>query len=387
MPETIVLALSGLSPAVITETVYNLLKEDGDLLPLRVVPITTNTGAQKIAEMNQQGVWQDLCEKLAISPNDLTLEQPRIICDRDGQAIEDTDTKQNHDLTCDFMAEIVQEYKKAGHSIIASISGGRKTMGALMYAVMSMLGDMQDRITHVLVDNSILGFADFYFPSQTKQQLEDRSGNTLQAGEVEVNLIDIPFPRFKLINKKPFISDKMSFTDLVQSVNTPDWKELKITLDIHARQVSINDKIIDFSKLSYPFQLITYLLICNKMGIPMLSYRQLERSHKINTKNLHLLHKFIMEIPLEFVKNITMDPPTLFECDKYGDISKAKNLLKKHLNNSGAQAAYIAGLFGKDINSFKIPADCIDIPLSQQQKKTLKTSWLTISRDFLMSEE
>lgn len=385
MSETILLALSGLSPAVISETVYSLLQEERDLLPIRVVPITTNTGAKKIEEMIQAGVWEDLCQKLEVEPQQLILEPSRIVCDQQGQAIEDTDTKENHDLTSDFMASIVQEYKHGGNNIIASISGGRKTMGALMYAVMSMLGDSQDRITHVLVDNRVLGYFDFYFPTQAKQQLVDRDAKVLTACEVAVNLIDIPYPRFKLINKKPFISDKMSFSDLVQSVNAPDWKDVKIKLDIHARSISINERSIDFSKLAYPFQLITYILICNKLDIPMLSYRQLEKPFKDNNRTLHILHTFIRQIPQEFVKNIKQDPQTLFECDTYADIGKAKNSIKKHLGNSGAQAAYIAGLLSKDINSFSIPSASIEIPLNEQQQKTLRSEWITINKAVIES--
>ena len=41
--------------------------------------------------------------------------------------------------------------EKADATLIASIAGGRKTMGALLYGCMTLLGRETDRLTHVLV--------------------------------------------------------------------------------------------------------------------------------------------------------------------------------------------------------------------------------------------
>ena len=49
MPTTL-LAVTGLSPAIVTETVWALAKENPPTLPTRVIFLTTAVGAAKIQE-------------------------------------------------------------------------------------------------------------------------------------------------------------------------------------------------------------------------------------------------------------------------------------------------------------------------------------------------
>ena len=87
--------------------------------------------------------------------------------------------------------------------LIASLAGGRKTMGALLYAALSLLGRRQDRLTHVLVNEP---FDDprlaprFYFPlaNPVPHQLTDRAGKVVSehtTSEADPRLADVPFVR------------------------------------------------------------------------------------------------------------------------------------------------------------------------------------------------
>ena len=50
-------------------------------------------------------------------------------------------------------------------TLIASLAGGRKTMGALLYACFSLLGRESDRLTHVLVSEPFDQTRGFFSPA------------------------------------------------------------------------------------------------------------------------------------------------------------------------------------------------------------------------------
>jgi CRISPR-associated protein (TIGR02584 family) len=66
MREKILVALCGMSPAVITETVYALVKEKG-VVPNKVIVITTTAGRYGIREqLFSSGVWDALMMELGV---------------------------------------------------------------------------------------------------------------------------------------------------------------------------------------------------------------------------------------------------------------------------------------------------------------------------------
>ena len=69
---TVLVALCGRSPAVITETVWALAHEHPPLIPDRVVIITTREGREAIRrELLEDGIWRRLRETLHATPNKL----------------------------------------------------------------------------------------------------------------------------------------------------------------------------------------------------------------------------------------------------------------------------------------------------------------------------
>src|SRR5690606_11343791 len=58
----------------------------------------------------------------------------------------------NWDAADSLMGMIRQFSETEDIRLIASIAGGRKTMGSLLVSVMTVLGRFDDRIVHVLVD-------------------------------------------------------------------------------------------------------------------------------------------------------------------------------------------------------------------------------------------
>ena len=206
MPTTLI-AVTGLSPAIVTETVWALAHEKKRVLPERVIFITTLTGAEKIQQQlftplpafAGKTAWSALRAALKAKDHELIAESPRII----GQAnretgtfdgLADIATPEQNTLAASFILEQVRQVvTNPDTRLIASIAGGRKTMGALLHAAVTLLGRETDRLTHVLVDAPYETMPGFYFPGQPGPALKDREGKEHPPAQAQVHLADVPF--------------------------------------------------------------------------------------------------------------------------------------------------------------------------------------------------
>jgi CRISPR-associated protein (TIGR02584 family) len=117
MPATL-LAVTGLSPAIVTETVWALAHEKPRCLPARVVFITTATGAAKIKEqlhtplpaLGGQTAWQALRTALKAKDDELIAEEPRLIGMANKKTgtfdpLPDIQTREENDIAASFILE------------------------------------------------------------------------------------------------------------------------------------------------------------------------------------------------------------------------------------------------------------------------------------------
>lgn len=245
-PEVVLLAVTGMSPAILTETVWALARENPPVIPARIVVITTLPGKARMEEElfnpspdhGQRTVWQALRNavfelarhKSEITPAQLDrlliLDEVRLIASRDaklGRAfpVEDIRTPADNETAADFILDEVRKITaNADTTLIASLAGGRKTMGALLYAALSLLGRPQDRLTHVLVSEP---FEDpgltprFYFPAQPETLHQHRTGGVHRSDAARIWLADVPFVRLRELFPKQLGRYPGSFSSLVQT--------------------------------------------------------------------------------------------------------------------------------------------------------------------------
>jgi CRISPR-associated protein (TIGR02584 family) len=207
MPTTLI-AVTGLSPAIVTETVWALAQEKPRTLPQRVVFITTATGAAKIHEqlhtalpgLGGQSAWQALRSALKAKDHELIAEPPRIICQTNKQTgtldtLADIQTREENDIAASFILEEVRRVTmNPDTALVASIAGGRKTMGALLHAAVTLLGRETDRLTHVLVSPPYETLPGFFFPTQPGGPVPSRDGKThYPPQKAVIQLADVPF--------------------------------------------------------------------------------------------------------------------------------------------------------------------------------------------------
>lgn len=224
--KTVLVAGVGLSPAVLTNTVWALAHEKEPVVPDEVVAITTETGRTCIREqlLEREAWWRlyhaleakgfEVENKLAFGASDSI----RVIGDgkRD---YDDIATPEQNDVAADFILKVLRQYTEdPATRVIVSIAGGRKSMSALLMSCMSLLGRKQDRVCHVLVNQPYEQRLEppFLFPE--KGVMHTFHGKKYPSLKASPELSDIPFVRVRGWYEKEFKSVPPSYMQLVKKV-------------------------------------------------------------------------------------------------------------------------------------------------------------------------
>ncbi|MGI9168869.1 MAG: CRISPR-associated ring nuclease Csm6 [Caulobacteraceae bacterium] len=202
-PRRRILVLStGLSPQVVTETLWSLaIARTPSWTPDEVVLITTKEGARRaeqslLAQGRLAALGADYRRgDLAALAGALRIE---VIADADRPGFEDVDSDAAHLAAADRTMAIVRDLTAEGdRRIHASIAGGRKSQGALLALSMSLFARPGDRLSHVIVDDAFAGHPDFFYPPPVPTRLTGRDGAPLDTAGARVRLAEIPFPRLR----------------------------------------------------------------------------------------------------------------------------------------------------------------------------------------------
>lgn len=312
-PATTLLAVTGMSPAILTETIWALACDPEEpIIPTRVRVVTTTAGRQEVAKLflpsptlNNQTPWDalraslqnaghDLTGKLLFGPtaNDIpiiTAPDPETHLTRE---LADIRSRSDNEAAADFLLEQVRAIvENPDVRLVASIAGGRKTMGALMYACMTLAARETDILTHVLVSEPFETLRDFWFPRQPGLPLADRDKVAHDPAKATVELARVPFVPLRNLFVRDLRQKPGTFSRLVeacrQNIRTSAGESIRLELDTIRRQVSINGRVLDLT----PREFIVMLFLAKraKTGAPAIT------SYKDATEPLAQLRQELTE--------------------------------------------------------------------------------------------
>jgi CRISPR-associated protein (TIGR02584 family) len=207
----ILAAVSGQTPAIITETLWALQsRREIEVDQIRV--ITTSKGRESIIRnlFGDSGKFTSFCRDYHIPPGRIAFSEKDIYVLRGprGEELEDIrDTKENA-VAADQVFSLIREWAKREDEILyCSVAGGRKTLGIYLTMAMMLCGRMQDRLYHVLVSKEFeSGVPDFYYPPPESRIYPkfvgiDEAKKAIQveisSEEARIDLAEIPFPRLR----------------------------------------------------------------------------------------------------------------------------------------------------------------------------------------------
>ncbi|MFQ5686875.1 MAG: CRISPR-associated ring nuclease Csm6 [Candidatus Scalindua sp.] len=268
----ILIAVSGLNPQIITETLYCLtqtVKPETSIS--EIYAVTTRAGKEKILKTllsPKDGKFYSFCKEYKIDPDKIKFNRDTIIsiCDKDGNELDDIRTKEDNASLANTILSFIKDKTSEKDTVIhCSVAGGRKTMSLYLGCALQFYGRQHDTMSHVLVSPPEFERAsDFFYKPKNDvivkiRNEQGRVTKRLNTKDAVIELAEIPYIHLR---------------DKVSGINIPDYDEIvnklqaeidsmptirNLVCSIKKRTLSINGKEINLQ----PLELVIYLYHLN----------------------------------------------------------------------------------------------------------------------------
>lgn len=216
----ILLCVTGLSPQIVTETLYALtVTSEPRFVPTEIHLLTTADGAERarLTLLSEEPGWfHRLRQDHGLPDIRFTPDHLHILRDVEGRLLRDIRSVADNEAIADAITAKVRELTADPDCAIhASIAGGRKTMGFYLGYALSLFGRPQDRLSHVLVSSPFESNQDFFYPTLQERVIYTADRQPLDASDATVMLADIPFVRLRDGLQEALLETGASFSAVV----------------------------------------------------------------------------------------------------------------------------------------------------------------------------
>lgn len=248
-PRRILLAVTGLSPQVVTETLYALAVQDRSrFIPTEIHLITTAEGAERarLSLFSEDPGWFHRLRRDYDLPGiAFDAGSIRVLTGTDGRPLDDIRSEAHNERAADLITKTVRELTAdPAAALHVSIAGGRKTMGFYLGYALSLYGRAQDKLSHVLVSEPFESSWDFFYPTRYSRVLSTRDNKLVDTRDAKVTLADIPFVRLREELPRRLLAGQASFTETVNAANR-GISDPKLTLRPGSAEVYADGERID----------------------------------------------------------------------------------------------------------------------------------------------
>jgi CRISPR-associated protein (TIGR02584 family) len=250
----ILLAVTGLTPQVVTETVYALFRA-GEPIPTEIHVLSTARGrdeARRSLFGDGPGWFGQLCRDYALPP--IAFDETRLhaLEDAAGKPLEDIRTREDNDRAADGITDWVRRLTRdADSELHVSLAGGRKTMGFYAGYALSLFGRPQDRLSHVLVTPPYESLAGFFYPTPRPHSIPLPKGGEADASQAEVTLADIPFLRLRH-GLPDGLADAARFSEIVRTAQRA-LGPAEVRIDYAGRRLVAGGVAIELAPIDLAF--------------------------------------------------------------------------------------------------------------------------------------
>lgn len=251
----ILLCVSGLSPQIVTETLYALTcAGEPRFVPTEIHLLTTADGAERarLTLLSEEPGWfRRLRQAYGLPEIRFTLDTIHILHAADGRPLNDIREVADNEAIADAITAQVRELTADPDCAIhASIAGGRKTMGFYLGYALSLFGRPQDRLSHVLVSSPFESNTDFFYPTPQERVIYTREEQPLDASKAKVMLADIPFVRLRDGLQEALLEPGASFSAVVARAQR-NLAAPSLTLDVATCRVQCGETVLRLTPISF----------------------------------------------------------------------------------------------------------------------------------------
>lgn len=279
-PRRILLAATGLSPQIVTETLYALAVRPAEgrpaYVPTEVRLITTVRGREQainnllMSAAGRPGWFRRLRTDYSLPEIRFDESCIHVIAGANGLPMEDIRTPGDNEYAADYITAIVRELTgDTAAALHVSLAGGRKTMGFYLGYALSLFARPQDRLSHVLVSRPFESNPDFYYPTPYDQVLQTRDAPPLavNARDAQISLAEIPIVSLRHGLPKQLIEGKATFNATVAAARAA-LAPPELIIDVRNRRIRAGGRVIDLEPAL--FAVMAVLAHRTKAGLPPL---------------------------------------------------------------------------------------------------------------------
>lgn len=264
----VLVAAIGLTPQIITETLYWLTqRRKPPVIPSEIYALTTRRGKEKAADklLGPSGKFLAFCREYRIDPREIRFDRDSIIVikDKRGMPLDDVRTSDDNQAVADQIVDFIREKTRDPNTRLhCSIAGGRKTMGAYLALALQLFGRPQDVLFHVLVSEEFENHPEFYYKPRRNKSLPalgakgSAAKKMLQTRDAKIELGEIPYVRLRerVIWSLDEIEGR-SYSQIVRRAQREiDLLPYDLELDLRNRRVKIGEASISLP----PHQMMLY---------------------------------------------------------------------------------------------------------------------------------
>ena len=192
----ILVAVTGTTPQVITETLFALVVEK-QFVPTEIHLLTTLNGRNRAMRDlldPHDGKFFEFCREYGLENKILFNEATvHVIRDETGTPLTDIRTPEENTSAANLIAKTIKSFcQDENCQLHVSIAGGRKSMGFFIGYALSLFGRHQDQMSHVLVPEPFEKNKDFFYPTQYPREIYASDGSALNTKDAKIMLADIP---------------------------------------------------------------------------------------------------------------------------------------------------------------------------------------------------
>ncbi len=257
-PRRVLLAATGISLQIVTETLYRLIHQEPPFIPTEIALVATGDAAERVRlELlsADPGWFHRLCRDCGIDRIRFEESDIRVLAAADGQPLADIRDLHHNERAADLITDVVRELSADPNCAITPPSPAVErpwvsSWGFFLGYAMSLFGRRQDRLSQVLIPEGYEGHPLFFYPTRERRVIYDRTNRPMDTRDATVTLADIPFVRLGDALAEDLRTGQAGYTETVERAQR-DLGLPEVILDVLTRRVRCGIVVFQLSPANF----------------------------------------------------------------------------------------------------------------------------------------
>ena len=226
-----------------TESLYALaVRQQPAFIPAEIWLITTKEGAERarLSLLHPESGWfHRLRTEYTLPEIKFDSSHIHVLEDQNGQPLTDIRSMRDNIGAADAITEVVRKLTVDEDAALhVSIAGGRKSMGFYLGYALSLYGRLQDRLSHVLVNEPFESHPQFFYPTKRSRIVHTPPPNQrpYDTQDATVMLAEIPFVRLREGLPRRLLRGNARFSEAVDAAQR-SIGPTELVLDLPGRRL------------------------------------------------------------------------------------------------------------------------------------------------------